>query len=134
MTTDGRTGLNVLDVEECFDLLGTQSLGRLAYVVDGAPKIMPLNYALYQGSVVFRTGYGDVLDLLHRRQVAFEVDNGDPTKRTGWSVIVAGVAEEISNPAELELVGQLPLRPWAPGHRDHYVRILSTAVTGRRID
>jgi uncharacterized protein len=53
--------------------------------------------------------------------------------RTGWSVIILGVAEEIWRPEELDIARQLPLRPWAPGDRDHYVRILSTQITGRRV-
>ena len=43
-------------------------------------------------------------------------------------------AEEIWRGDELTIMRELPLRPWAPGNRDHYVRILSTAITGRRID
>lgn len=133
MTTAASRHIGALTVEECLDLLETQKLGRLAYVVDGRPRILPLNYALHQGSVIFRTGLGDVLDTIHQHEVEFEVDHGEPDARTGWSVIVCGVAEEIWRPEELEISRQLSLRPWAPGNRDHYVRILSTAITGRRI-
>ena len=56
--------------------------------------------------------------------VEFEADAGDPGSHTGWSVIVHGVAEEIWRPEDLAAVRELPLRPWAPGNRDHYVRIL----------
>lgn len=134
MTTAAKKNLQPLTVEESLDLLGTATLGRLAYVVSGKPRILPLNYAMYQGSVVFRTGYGELLDTIHLQQVVFEADHGADETRSGWSVIVHGVAEEIWRPEELEMVHKLPLRPWAPGNRDHYVRILSTAITGRRID
>lgn len=132
-TTPAKKRMDELSVDECFDLLGTRALGRLAYVEDGQAQLLPLNYALHQGSVVFRTGYGALLDTIHKQPVVFEVDGADPDTRTGWSVIVRGIAEEIWRTEELEIVHQLPLRPWAPGDRDHFLRILSTAITGRRI-
>jgi nitroimidazol reductase NimA-like FMN-containing flavoprotein (pyridoxamine 5'-phosphate oxidase superfamily) len=125
--------LREMSVDDCVALLRTQPLGRLAYVVGDAPEVVPLNYAVYQGAVVFRTGYGDLLDRIHKVPVVFEVDHVDPMKHTGWSVIVHGLAEEIFRIDELEAVRQLPLRPWAPGERDHYVRIESTRITGRVI-
>lgn len=134
MTTPAKKQMDELSVEECFDLLKTKAVGRLAYVDGGKPRILPLNYDLHQGSVVFRIGYGDLLDAIHNRDVEFEADNADADAHVGWSVIVHGVAEEIWKPEELELARQLSLRPWAPGDRDHYVRILSSSITGRRID
>jgi uncharacterized protein len=76
-------------------------------------------------SVVFRSGRGAC--------VAFEVDGADEATRTGWSVLVRGEATEITDPDDLARVRQLPIHPWAPGVKTHYVRILPTAVTGRRI-
>jgi nitroimidazol reductase NimA-like FMN-containing flavoprotein (pyridoxamine 5'-phosphate oxidase superfamily) len=122
-----------LSVDECLDLLRTQSLGRLVYLEDGAPEIRPVNYALHQGSVVFRVGYGDLLDAVHRQPVTFEADHGDSTSRTGWSVIIRGIAEEIWRTDELDVARDTGLRPWAPGTRDHYVRIIPRVMTGRRI-
>src|SRR6266511_365294 len=53
--------------------------------------------------------------------------------RTGWSVLVRGEATDLTDPAELARVGRLPLYPWAPGAKGHYIRILQTLLTGRRI-
>lgn len=125
--------IEALGVDQCLELLHTQSLGRLAYVVDGRPRILPLNYGVHQGSVLFRIGYGEVLDAIHQRAVAFEVDDTHPDARTGWSVVVHGIAEEIWRTDDLEAARELNLQPWAPGARDHYVRILSSAITGRRV-
>ena len=44
-----------------------------------------------------------------------------------------GVAEEISRSDEPNILRKLGLQRWAPGERDHYVRILPTSITGRRI-
>ena len=52
---------------------------------------------------------------------------------TGWSVLVRGEAIEVADPAELARLRRLPLDPWAPGAKAHYVRILPAKLTGRRI-
>lgn len=122
-----------MDVDECLDRLARQHLGRLAFEVDGRPQIIPLNYLLHEGAVVVRTELGTLLDTIVGRPVAFEVDDVDDEYHDGWSVVVHGRAEEVWEPDELERLRSLPLRPWAPGDRSHYVRILSTAITGRRI-
>ena len=125
--------LEELSVDECLTLLAEKSLGRLVYVRDGEPHIRPLTYELHGGSVVFRIGYGELLDAIHRQPVVFEVDHGDPAVRTGWSIIIRGTAEEIWQSDDLDAARATGLRPWAPGTRDHYVRIIPRSMTGRRI-
>lgn len=133
MKTPAKHRLNELPVEECIALLETKALGRLVFVADDELQIRPLNYVVHLGSVTFRIGYGDLLDSVHQQTVLFEVDHGDAEEHTGWSVIVRGVAEEIWRPDEVSTADETGLRPWAPGDRDHYLRILSTSITGRRI-
>ena len=125
--------LEKIPISRCLELLGSQSLGRLAYIVGGKPQIRPLNYAVHQGSVTFRIGYGDTLDAIHLKDVVFEVDGTDHETQTGWSVIVRGIAEEIWRTDELAVARELGLESWAPGNRDHYVHVLSSEITGRRI-
>jgi nitroimidazol reductase NimA-like FMN-containing flavoprotein (pyridoxamine 5'-phosphate oxidase superfamily) len=123
-----------LAVAECHVLLGRCHLGRLALVENGMPVILPVNYLMDAGSVVFRTKAGSKLDAAARRSpVAFEVDGIDETNRTGWSVLVRGRAEQVTGDAELTRLRQLPLVPWAPGARPYYVRIRLGEVTGRRV-
>jgi nitroimidazol reductase NimA-like FMN-containing flavoprotein (pyridoxamine 5'-phosphate oxidase superfamily) len=120
--------------EECRRLLGERHLGRLAFVDADGPVILPVNYTLDQGSVVFRTDPGSKLDAAAAgATVAFEVDAADERDRTGWSVVVRGRAGEVADPADLERLRALPLYPWAPGAKAHYVRIRPASVTGRRI-
>jgi hypothetical protein len=84
--------------------------------------------------VVFRADEGTKLNAACRgSRVAFEIDGADTTARTGWSVLVRGEAIEVTGPAELARLRKLPLDPWAPGAKAHYVRILPAALTGRRI-
>ncbi|HUJ05073.1 MAG TPA: pyridoxamine 5'-phosphate oxidase family protein [Streptosporangiaceae bacterium] len=119
---------------ECFALLVAEQLGRIAVVDDQGPVIFPVNFVLDGYMVVFRTGEGTKLDAACLgSRVAFEIDGADAPSRTGWSVLVRGEAVEVTDPAELARLRELPLAPWAPGDRTRYVRILPAAVTGRRI-
>jgi nitroimidazol reductase NimA-like FMN-containing flavoprotein (pyridoxamine 5'-phosphate oxidase superfamily) len=119
---------------ECFALLATEHLGRVAVVDDRGPVVFPVNFVLDRHTVVFRTGAGAKLSAASLgRRVAFEVDRADPVSHTGWSVLVRGEAVEVTDRAELARLRTLPLEPWAPGARGHYVRILPAALTGRRI-
>ena len=123
-----------LTKQECFALLAGQRLGRVVLVDDRGPLALPVNFVVDQHSVLFRTDEGTKLAVASRgARVAFEVDGTDAATRTGWSVLVRGEAVEVTDPAELERVRQLPLSPWAPGAMPRYVRILPTALTGRRI-
>ncbi len=122
-----------LTKSECFELLAAQHLGRVA-VVDDRPIALPVNFVFDRYMVVFRTDEGTKLDAAsHGMRVACEVDGTDAATRTGWSVVVRGEAVEVTDPAELARLRDLPLYPWAPGAKSHYVRILPALLTGRRI-
>jgi nitroimidazol reductase NimA-like FMN-containing flavoprotein (pyridoxamine 5'-phosphate oxidase superfamily) len=119
---------------ECFRLLARQRLGRVVLVDDRGPLALPVNFVLDQYTVLFRTDEGTKLDVAVRLgPVAFQIDGVDQATRTGWSVLVRGEAKEVTDPAELALVRRLPLYPWAPGAKGHYIRILPSSLTGRRI-
>ena len=126
-------GLEILTREQCEGLLGTQQVGRVG-VCSGRPGVFPVLYALLDGDVVFRTAPGEKLiaAALHR-EVVFEIDSYDVTARTGWSVNVVGVPEEIAHGPELKRVESLGLHPWAGEVRDRYVRIRAIELSGRRI-
>lgn len=128
-----RRRLESLSVDDCLRLLASRYIGRIAFVANGRPHVLPVNYRLHEGAVVFRTDYGTLLDAVHLAAVAFEVDAIDADYHTGWSVVVHGKAEEVWRPEELESFRLLPLRPWALGTRGHYVRIFPGEITGRRI-
>jgi uncharacterized protein len=123
-----------LTKSECFELLAREHLGRVAVVDDLGPVVFPVNFIFDRHMVVLRTDEGTKLDAAVRgSRVAFEIDGADPAARTGWSVVVRGEAVEVTDPAELARLRRLPLHPWAPGAKAHYVRILPAALTGRRI-
>jgi nitroimidazol reductase NimA-like FMN-containing flavoprotein (pyridoxamine 5'-phosphate oxidase superfamily) len=125
---------HILDIGECMSLLERRHLGRVAFLDEGLPTILPVNYVLLEGLVVFRTDAGGKLEAaLRGEQIAFEIDGVDAADRTGWSVLVRGPAERVSDPTELARLRAMPLVAWAPGAKPHYVRIRANAVTGRRI-
>ncbi len=130
-------GLEALDPETCLELLRRHPsrVGRVAVADDGRrPTIMPVNYAVDDDAVVFRTAEGAKFAAAVRHAyVAFEVDDVDVAWKEGWSVLVRGQAEEVTDPAELERVQALPLQPWARGTRDRFVRIRPETITGRRL-
>lgn len=126
-----------LSREECLYLLAVNSFGRLAVSGGGeAPLIRPVSYVFDERSqsVAFRTAVGSKLHFLTRAaRAAFEVDGVDEAAKTGWSVIVAGVTEEVSHRRELRRLEALGLETWPPGDRSHWVRIRAATVSGRRI-
>jgi uncharacterized protein len=123
-----------LTKSECFQLLARERLGRVAVVDDRGPIVFPVNFVLDRHMVVFRTDAGTKLDAACRgSRVAFEIDGTDAVAHSGWSVVVRGEAIEVTDPAELARLRKLPLHPWAPGAKTHYVRILPAVLTGRRI-
>jgi uncharacterized protein len=128
-------GIEVLDESECLDLLARSSIGRVAVTIGAVPAVFPVNFRLMDHSIVFRTGSGTKLDAAVRRAVvAFEVDQVDPMYHEGWSVLVVGMADELTDPDLIERVMRLPLEPWAPGDRPSVVQIRLDFVSGRRID
>jgi nitroimidazol reductase NimA-like FMN-containing flavoprotein (pyridoxamine 5'-phosphate oxidase superfamily) len=127
--------LEVLDRAGCIELLARHRfVGRLAVVVDGRPIILPVNYIFDDDSVVFCTAIGTKLDaVMGGADVAFEVDDSVPLHHSGWSVLVRGRAEAITDPGEVARLGHGPLRPWAKGARANWVRISLDEISGRRI-
>ena len=126
-------GLEVLDRAQCDALLRSQQVGRVG-VCSGRPGVFPVLYALLDGDVVFRTAPGEkLIAAALRREVVFEVDDFDAATRSGWSVNVVGIAEELEDPAERARAEALELHPWAGEVRDRYVRIRAAEVSGRRI-
>jgi len=119
---------------ECFGLLAREHLGRVAFVDDRGPMVLPVNFILDRHMVVFRTDEGTKLDVARSGgRVAFEVDRSEAATHTGWSVVIRGEAVEVTDPGELARLRELPLDSWAPGAKSRYVRILPAVLTGRRI-
>lgn len=133
MDIDGN-GLEVLPREECLSLLRRARIGRVAISVDALPAVLPVNFTLIGEDIVFRTNPGAKMDAARANNVvAFEVDDVDPVYQTGWSVLVQGMAREVIEPTQVAEMRRAPLRAWAGSGRDHFVRLPTDHVSGRRI-
>jgi len=132
--TDPLNQLEILTEAECRELLTRKSFGRVAFTVGDLPEILPVNYALLDGDVVFRTAQGSKFNAaLERAVVAFEIDGADEAQQTGWSVLVVGHAIALLKPSEVKRAKELNLRAWAPGARDQFVRVTTGMISGRRV-
>lgn len=126
--------LHVIGEQECLALLAGRQFGRLGYLSDGWPVILPVNYVFEEPSIVVRTGLGSKLDDTPLTMVAFEVDDVDPAGRWGWSVLAQGPAFDISDSIDeySGLLRHLPLEPQAPGHKPYWLKVTARRVSGRR--
>lgn len=123
-----------LPEDECRALLATQTVGRLAFVDGDGQQLVPVNFAVHEGDVVFRTMAGTVLAALAdgHDAVAFGVDHHDDTYQKGWSVTVVGSTRVADEQTVDALAGRRP-RPWAPGERDLLVRLHPHTIEGRKV-
>jgi nitroimidazol reductase NimA-like FMN-containing flavoprotein (pyridoxamine 5'-phosphate oxidase superfamily) len=128
-----------LDEDQCLNLISGGGIGRIAYVGRFGPAVLPVNYALQDGAVVFRTAADGPLDEDLRTgiadadyKVAFEIDSIDLATRQGWSVLIQGPAHHVTGAGQ-EAVRRAGIESWAPGPRELFVRIVPSRVTGRRI-
>jgi len=129
-----RNGLEVLDRDECLQLLGRATLGRVAVTSAALPTVLPVNFRLAGDRIVFRTGEGTKLAAATRNAVvAFEVDDFDPVDHTGWSVVVTGVARPVVGPDAQAALSDLGIARWAPGANGHLVEVSLELVSGRRV-
>jgi len=123
--------LTEISAAECYELLGLRSVGRVAFVVDGVPNVVPVNHAVDGDDIVFCTSPHSVLGRsMSRGPVAFQVDDFDEVSRSGWSVLVQGAAAY--DDPEAAPSRERP-RSWAEGVRGLVVRIRPHQVTGRRL-
>ena len=127
-------GLELLEDDDCFELLALQSIGRVALTMGALPVVFPVNYKLDGRTILFRTGPGVKLAAAaHRAVIAFEVDDTDPAVRSGWSVLAVGVASLVDDPGELARLDRLAVSAWAGGNRQSLVKVPVEMISGRRI-
>ncbi len=128
-------GLMVLSFDECLELMAHTGVGRVAFLADGEIEVLPVNYTVEGARVAFRTANGSKLEAaVEQAVVAFEVDAYDPSARTGWSVVIKGRADVVSDRnviARLEISGLKPYATAVP--KPEWVVIHPNTITGRRL-
>ena len=130
---DPYTGMSILGEEDCWGLLRSSEVGRLAVSIANRPDIFPINYVVDGDTLVFRTAAGTKLAAaVLGVAVAFEIDGYQPDLGEAWSVVVKGTAEQIEGWRDQDRFERLPLFPWNAAPKFDFVRIVPENVTGRR--
>ena len=119
-----------LDRPTCLALLRTQHVGRL--IIDAAaPVVRVVNYTAFEQTVMFRSDPGPQIDAILDRPVVFEADMIDERTHSGWSVVVRGVARDVSDHLGGFGGSAATVEPWAPGPKSRWIGIGVDEVTGR---
>jgi len=133
MHSDG-SALQRLSRDDCLTLLASVPVGRIVYTRRALPAVELVTFALDGGDIVIRTDRAGKLAAATRGAVvAFEADQLDPAGQSGWSVTAIGPSSEVTDPDELARLRAIGLKPWAPGARDHFIRISPVMLNGRRL-
>ena len=133
MSSESSSKVQNLEHHECWAMLRTVSVGRLAVLVDGQPDIFPINYTVDGGTLVFRTGEGTKLAAsTGGAPVALEADGVDAISGLAWSVVVKGPAAAITGTEHILDTAALYLFPWQAGKKDAFIRVSPDSITGRR--
>jgi nitroimidazol reductase NimA-like FMN-containing flavoprotein (pyridoxamine 5'-phosphate oxidase superfamily) len=119
--------------DECLELLGQCSLGRVAFTERALPAIRPVSYVLVGHQLVLSTQAEGLGRRLDGQVVAFEVDDIDAADGSGRSVVVMGTARLLRSPGELMRLAADPLVSLAGGDHDARICIVPGEITGRRI-
>ena len=132
--------LETLDEAECLRLIAPGGIGRLVFSGQWDLTVLPVNYKLYDGAILFRTAQDSATDedlrtgIAHAEyRVAFEIDDIDTAGRQGWSVLIQGPAHHVEAEAERAAAVEAGVEPWPGGERELFVRIVPTRITGRRV-
>jgi len=130
----------LLEEAECLRLIAAGGVGRIGYTGRFGPTILPVNFALQDQAIVFRTGQDSPMGEDLRTgiadaeyKVAFEVDEIIPATREGWSILIQGSAHHVDSGPELAEARQSGVQAWAGGEKDLFIRIVPDRITGRRV-
>ncbi|MGW7001997.1 pyridoxamine 5'-phosphate oxidase family protein [Streptomyces sp. NPDC054933] len=136
MTVEGPSPARMVELtrDEALELLAGVSLGRVVFSHQALPAIRPVKHIVDDGHVVFLTHDGAAIlsPGAERGVLAYEADELDPLRHTGWSVIVTGAARLVSDRTELARYRTM-LTPWTDIEVKHVIRISPDIVTGYRL-
>ena len=124
-----------LTTDQCFELLNTGLIGRVVFRAPMGLRVVPVNYAMYGASIVWRTApYSELGSYGDGREAVFEVDHIDYEQHRAWSVLATGKMQLVDDPDDVTDIRLIedPV-PWADGSRHLYMRLDWYELSGRRI-
>ncbi len=132
--------LETMEEAECLRLIAPGGIGRLVFAGRWDLTVLPVNYKVHDGAILFRTAQDSATDedlrtgIAHAEyRVAFEVDDFDTEAREGWSVLIQGPAHHLDTDEERRHAVEAGVEPWPGGLREHFIEIRPDRITGRRI-
>jgi nitroimidazol reductase NimA-like FMN-containing flavoprotein (pyridoxamine 5'-phosphate oxidase superfamily) len=135
-----RPVLEQLDEAECLRLIAPGGIGRIAYTGQYDLTVLPVNYKLHHGAILFRTAEDSLTaedlrtGIRHSEyRVAFEVDEFDTQAREGWSVLIQGPAHHLDSADERMAALAAGVEPWPGDAKEHFISITPSRITGRRV-
>ncbi len=122
-----------LSREESLRLLATVSLGRIVFTKRALPAVHPVSHIIDGGYLVIRgtavPATSAAADAAGGAVVAYQADSIDKEPFSGWSVVVTGFAQLVSDPPEVARYQRM-LHAWGTGETDCVIRIKPELVTG----
>jgi nitroimidazol reductase NimA-like FMN-containing flavoprotein (pyridoxamine 5'-phosphate oxidase superfamily) len=127
--------IEVLSEAECRRLLDENHVGRVAFLDNEYPVVLPVNYIVDGDAIAIRTDIGAKLDAIPLNRAAFEIDGFEQWNHSGWSVLVQGFGQDVSDAIgpRYEALRKSGPELWAPGDRAHWLTISINRISGRRI-
>ena len=123
-----------LEQDVCWRLISRVAVGRVGFLYDDEPIVLPVNCVVVGEKIAFRTAGDSMLHTLgDGARVAFEADHVDPVAETGWSVLVRGNLWEVADGELRDRLTSSTTHPWAPGPKDKWMAIVTDIVSGRSI-
>ena len=129
-----REPVGVLTHDQCLARIASATIGRVAVTSRALPAVVPVNYTLAGNRIVFRTRRGGMLArACDDAVVGFQVDDLARDGRSGWSVLVVGVARLLEGSEDLRAL-ELNLISAVDGYGDdQFVGIALGQVSGRMV-
>lgn len=120
--------------DECRTLLEGCEIGRVAFIADDAPTILPVDFMLYENMIVFRSDPGSKVAHIPLAYVCFEAD-GAVGPDVVWSVVVHGPARDVTTALndQFEQMRRVPMSSFAVMDDPHWLAIDIERISGRRL-
>lgn len=127
--------MQVLSSDECFSLLGSVPVGRVAFIAEGGVQLFPVTFVIHDRQIVFRSAMGSKLDAAEMaRNVTFEADSWDAPTQSGWSVLATGRVHAVTDSERLAELERLGLDPWLNGGEEMgWIEVHVDEISGRRL-
>jgi hypothetical protein len=131
-------GGGLIPEPQCWELLASASVGRIALSIHALPAILPVQYYLDGRTLAVCLGHRELPERSLNAVVAFAADAIDPQTRSGWSVQVQGRSAtprqpQIDTACGWPAAGQIvQIKPEIiTGHRMHLCPLIDSLLAGK---